>query len=127
LTETIKKLVEATARLDSDIEEVREQIRLSNESDPQQTARNLSTRLDELRVQNVALNLERRAKEAVYDHLSGQRRPPKRQLKLVTESDIAQEIDLAKVLAELNEQKVHSKHWTGIRSIRTITKHSNQQ
>jgi hypothetical protein len=109
LTETIKKLVEATARLDSDIEEVREQIRLSNESDPQQTARNLSTRLD------------------VYDHLSGQRRPPKRQLKLVTESDIAQEIDLAKVLAELNEQKVHSKHWTGIRSIRTITKHSNQQ
>jgi hypothetical protein len=126
MTETIKKLVEATGRLDLDIEQVREEIRLCDESDPQQSARDVSTRLDELRVQNASLQLERRAKEVVYEYLSGQRCPPKRQLKLVTESEIAQEIDLAKVLADLNELKVRNKHWTGIRSIRTITKNPNQ-
>jgi hypothetical protein len=126
MTETIKKLVEATTRqLDVDIEEVKEQIRISQHADPQQTARDLSSRLDELRTQNLALHLERQAKEAICDYLSGNPPSmPQQQLKLVSAEEIAKEKDLSKILDELNEKKTRGKRWTGVYSVATtITKH----
>lgn len=101
MTETVKKLVEAVSHLDEDIEHVREQIRSINESDPQHTAKNLNTRMQEIRTQNAALRLERLAKEVVYEHLSGRRCPLKQQLQIIKAPQT--ETDLSRILTELDE------------------------
>lgn len=117
MTETIEKLVEATAKLDSDIETVRQQIRTSNEADPQQESHELNLRIEQLRLQNSALHLERRAKEVVYDYLSGHITQPRKQLRVLSGEEIAKERDLSKVLEELSEKKPRGKHWTGIYAV----------
>lgn len=103
MTEIVKKLVEAVSRLDEDIEHVRSQIHSTNESDPQHTARNLNTRMQEIRTQNAALCLERLAKEVVCEHLSDKRCPLEQQLQIIKPPQMVTETDLSRILTELDE------------------------
>jgi septation ring formation regulator EzrA len=118
LIETIKKLVESTGKLDGDIEHSIEQIRIFTEADPQQTTRDLRKHIEEVRLQNASLRLERMAKEVVYGHLLHKTRQTERQLPVISADEIARERDLSSILEELSEQKPkpRGKHWAGLYS-----------
>ncbi|KAI6199571.1 hypothetical protein M3Y96_00641100 [Aphelenchoides besseyi] len=123
MTETIQKLVNATRHLDSDIKETEESIRMYTEADPQQTARDIRNKSDEIRSLSTALQLEREAK--VCNYFMARRNREERQLPIVTETEIGNEKkNLIEILEQLenDDQKARRKRWTEVRSIAALSK-----
>ncbi|KAI6237260.1 hypothetical protein M3Y95_00246400 [Aphelenchoides besseyi] len=124
MTETIHKLVNATRHLDLNIKKAEENIRMYTETDPQQTARDIRNKSDEIRSLNTTLRLEREAKVAVCNFFTAQRNRKGRQLPIITETEINNKKNLNEILEQLESEKgkTRGKRWTEVRSIAALPK-----